>query len=201
MNNNYSNSPLNDIFALANLDPILNDTTQGVTFFFSKYSDIKDSYGKRTVIEIRKEDLTIEAIKTNINELKDDEELSVLSLIKVGNFNYHIPMIDFLAKKRTESTVLAINETSKRWNITFNIYNSGRSIHAYGTKLLTQNQWVNFMGYLILLNNKSGEKVTDVRWIGHRLMSGYSSLRITNNTNKYKAMPTYIGSTTGEILI
>ncbi|CAI2418528.1 Uncharacterised protein [Serratia proteamaculans] len=200
MQNNYSNSPLNDLFALANLDPILNGTNQEVAFFFSKYSDASDSYGKRTVIEIHKKDLTVDVINNNINELKSDEELSILSLIKVGHFTYHIPMIDFLAKKRTESTVKAINETSKFWNITFNIYNSGRSIHAYGTKLLSQNQWINFMGYLILLNKKSGEKVTDVRWIGHRLMSGYSSLRITNNTNKYKAVPTYIGSTTGDIL-
>lgn len=201
MHDSLNKGPINDILALSNIDPILSSPHSNVSFFFSKYSDKKNNYGRRIVIEINRNNLTIESIIKNISELKPDEELSVLSLIKVDNIIYHIPMIDFLAKKRTESTVIALKKTSEFWGIEFNVYNSGRSIHAYGTKLLTYNQWINFMGYLILLNPKSGEKVTDTRWIGHRLMSGYASLRITNNTRKYKSVPVYIGSTTGDILI
>lgn len=197
---NIIKTPINDMLALASIDPLLNNPNNRVSFYFSKYTDIPGKNGRRIIIELPKENLSSKTLERIIKELNPDEELSILSLIKINEIIHHIPMIDFLAKKRSASSVDALRKTSNYWDIVFNVFNSGRSIHAYGTKILTQNQWVNFMGYLLLLNEKSREKVIDVRWVGHRLMAGYSSLRITNNTGKYKSIPTYIGSTLGEIL-
>ncbi|WP_052050201.1 hypothetical protein [Cedecea neteri] len=198
---NIIKTPINDILAISRIDPLLNNPNDRVSFFLSKYTDTPGSNGKRIVIELPKENLTPITFERIIKELSRDEELSILSLIKINDVVHHLPMIDFLAKKRSTSSVDALRKTSAYWNIVFNVFNSGRSIHAYGTKILTQNQWVNFMGYLLLLNEKSKEKVIDVRWVGHRLMAGYSSLRITNNTGKFKSIPSYIGSSTGDILI
>lgn len=193
--------PVNDILFLSQTDPLLNDFNNNILFYFSKYEDLPGDYGRRIVIEVSKKDLTFDTIEKNIKDLKKNEELSILSLIKINGVPYHFAMIDFLAKKRSNSTIQALNKTCEFWDMMFNVYNSGRSIHAYGTKLLTQSQWVGFMGYLILLNEKSGEKVVDSRWVGHRLMSGYSSLRITNNSGKYKTAPIYIGSSLSELSI
>ncbi|MEN4685622.1 hypothetical protein [Pantoea agglomerans] len=191
---NQNRSPINDIVMLAKYDPILS-ATDNVYFHFSKYNDMPDR-DCREVIKIHKNNLTIIEIERIISTLKENEELSVLSLIKINDFNYHIPMVDFLAKKRTKKSIELAYEIASFWNMTFNIFDSGRSIHAYGTRLLSQPQWLKFMGYLLLQNEKSGEKVVDVRWIGHRLISGFASLRITNNSGKHKAAPKYIGSTT-----
>ena len=53
------------------------------------------------------------------------------------------------------------------------IVNSGNSYHYYGRVLLSQSDWQLFMFYSILLG-----PYTDVRYISHRLISGYCILRI-----------------------
>lgn len=192
MGNFHHNSPINEIINIANIDPIL-ASSNNVLFFLSKYIDHSDD-SHRIIIQIEKENLTHKKIDNLANELKPNEELSFLSMIKVNSTFYHLPMVDFATKKRSAISVEVAYEMANFWNMRFDIYDSGRSIHAYGTRLLNEQRWLKFMGYLLLLNEKSGEKVVDVRWIGHRLMSGFASLRITNNTGKYKTTPKYIGS-------
>ncbi|MGJ0194323.1 hypothetical protein ACR6A7_18530 [Pantoea sp. RRHST58] len=193
MNTVNSRSPVNDIISLSRLDPIL-ASHHHVFFYFSKYKDSPFS-SERITIEVSKKNLNHEKIEEIISSLDASEELSVLSKINVNGTIYHLPMIDFLSKKRSSKSIDLSYELSHAWNMNLNIYDSGRSIHAYGTHLLTLSQWIKFMGYLLLLNEKSGEKVIDVRWIGHRLMSGFASLRITNNSGRHKYSPKYIGST------
>ena len=66
---------------------------------------------------------------------------------------------------------------------------SGRSYHGYGEKLLSQSEWVQFMGLLLLANKPRLEPTVDPRWIGHRLLAGYSALRWTRNTSHYLLQP------------
>lgn len=68
-------------------------------------------------------------------------------------------------------------------------YRSGRSFHGYGQTLLTQDEWVKFMGLLLLANQPKLEPTVDPRWIGHRLLAGYAALRWTKNTDYYISMP------------
>lgn len=68
-------------------------------------------------------------------------------------------------------------------------YASGRSFHGYGESLLTEGDWVKFMGLLLLANQPRLEPTVDPRWIGHRLMAGYSALRWTRNTEHYLGLP------------
>lgn len=68
-------------------------------------------------------------------------------------------------------------------------FKSGRSFHGYGEDLLSQNEWVKLMGLLLLANKPNMEPTVDPRWIGHRLLAGFSSLRWTNNTSFYLISP------------
>lgn len=68
-------------------------------------------------------------------------------------------------------------------------YASGRSFHGYGESLLAEADWVRFMGLLLLANQPRLEPTVDPRWIGHRLMAGYASLRWTRNTPHYLGLP------------
>lgn len=68
-------------------------------------------------------------------------------------------------------------------------YASGRSFHGYGELLLQQREWVQFMGLLLLANQPRLEPTVDPRWIGHRLLAGYASLRWTCNTSHYLTPP------------
>lgn len=62
------------------------------------------------------------------------------------------------------------------------ILDSGRSYHFYGFDLLTQKQWWEFMAQCLLLG-----PLTDVRYIGHRLLEGMGILRLTATPLKPKA--------------
>jgi len=68
-------------------------------------------------------------------------------------------------------------------------FNSGRSFHGYGTELLSHEQWVKFMGLLLLANLPNAVPTVDPRWIGHRLLAGYAALRWTKNSHFYKSVP------------
>lgn len=48
-------------------------------------------------------------------------------------------------------------------------YASGRSFHGYGESFLERDDWVKFMGLLLLANQPRLEPTVDPRWIGHRL--------------------------------
>lgn len=71
-------------------------------------------------------------------------------------------------------------------------YGSGRSFHGYGSRLLSKDEWVRFMGLLLLANMPNVAPTVDPRWIGHRLLAGYAALRWTKNTKFYKALPARI---------
>ena len=46
------------------------------------------------------------------------------------------------------------------------------------------------MGSLLLVNPPhSSNNIIDTRWIGHRIRSGFSALRWSNNSGTYKAVP------------
>ena len=71
----------------------------------------------------------------------------------------------------------------------FDWYKSGRSYHGYGRSLLTHNDWIKQMGKLLLVNQIGVPPTVDPRWVGHRLIAGYASLRWTKNTPQYLDYP------------
>lgn len=164
-------------------------------FEFSKYVYRADSlFDEREIFSISGSELTTEWVENEVATLGPDQELALHSRFKIKNRTYHIPMIDFSADSppigRTFDRLQYF--LPKHVILNLGIYSSGRSYHAYSTATLQPKEWLEFMGRLLLVNERNGKEVIDTRWIGHRLIGGYSSLRWTNNTGLYKGEPSKI---------
>lgn len=162
---------------------------------FSRYRYKPQSlFDDRSIFSLNYIELTDDWLSKTFDSLLPDEELAIHSAIKVDGKRYHIPMIDFCCTpkqleeaKRIVSKLLPNNISS-----TLNFYDSGRSMHAYAASLLSPKEWIKFNGRLLLCNLPNKEPIVDSRWIGHRIIAGYSSLRISCNTPTYKKMPVKI---------
>lgn len=126
------------------------------------------------------------------NEAPPGTNLALHSNVFFYNgFVAHIPMIDMAARAvgviGKVLNVLPVNLTENmQW------FSSGRSFHGYGINLLTRDEWIEFMGRLLLANQPQQHPVVDPRWVGHRLIAGYSALRWTKNTEDYIQYPELI---------
>lgn len=167
----------------------------------SRYHYIPQSFQDyRETMHLAVSELNEDVFLQMIMNLPQDFELAFHSRVITMGQLYHIPMIDFGHKGSSPVESQLLKEFSSYWRMNFNIYNSGRSYHAYGNRLLTTQEWYQFMGSLLLLNKPSGFKLIDERWIGHRIMGGYSALRWSKNTSHYKKFPTYCGYLNGSEL-
>ncbi|WP_311755490.1 primase 1D-like protein [Proteus terrae] len=165
----------------------------------SKYYYVPQSFNDyRFEFQLPLHELNENNLFNMLLSLEPDYELALHSKIIINNKIFHLPMIDLGLKSSISVASEPIKELCRYWNIGFNIYESGRSFHAYGNRLLTQEEWLQFMGSLLLLNKPSGYKLVDERWIGHRIMAGYSALRWSKNTSHYKKYPTHCGYVSGD---
>jgi len=161
-----------------------------ISFEFSKYQYrprmIDD---ERRTYRVHAEELR-GWIETTDGLLREEEDLAFHSRVYVKNERLrHIPMVDF--KERPSSSDLGMICNVLR---TFQIdkvvlYDSGRSAHLYGVALITHEEWLRFLGRILLFNLPNDREIIDTRWVGHRLMAGYGTLRWTKNNPHYLAMP------------
>ncbi|MEQ1091401.1 hypothetical protein ABLT91_13810 [Acinetobacter pittii] len=163
------------------------------TYSLSKYIYLPDSLSdERIITQVSGYNFDLNFVNTTICSLDYDQELAFHSIIKTKyGKKLHIPMIDF----STDNLNIDVYYRLKNFidykilsNMVF--YSSGNSFHAYSSKLLTHKEWLNFMGSLLLVNPPhSSHNIIDTRWIGHRIRSGFSALRWSNNSGTYKAVP------------
>ena len=163
------------------------------TFHFSKYIYIPDSIDdKRKHFTIKGNEFTKERIESEIASLNKGEELAFHSTIEISEKTYHFPFIDFsisIDDWNFDRDFIRLKRTIPKAHEII-LFNSGRSLHGYSLKLLTQKEWIDFMGRLLLVDlPNTSYKIIDSRWIGHRLMGRYSSLRWSNNSGKYLTEP------------
>jgi hypothetical protein len=160
---------------------------------FSIYSHTPQTiFDQRTTFDLPITDIGDGWLESVLSSLSDGEELAFHSCIKESGKSYHLPMIDLdcsvehlEAAKKILSRVLPRNISS---SLVF--YNSGRSLHAYSLmRLKPTKEWHDFMGRLLLANLPSHSPVVDSRWIGHRLIGGFSSLRWSSNSDAYLKIP------------
>ena len=145
---------------------------------------------ERTIKTIAREEfLDASYIDSLLSNTPTDYELAIHSDVRTrgGELN-HLVMVDMStsAKAHLDKLRAFVGEAFFReieW------YDSGRSFHGYGTSLLSEREWVQLFGVLLLSNKPRLEPTVDPRWIGHRLIAGYSSLRWTKNTSHYLALP------------
>ena len=129
--------------------------------------------------------------------LKNEEEIACHSRVYLeSGVIRHIPFLDLSGKfsnRRIQKTVDVINDVFddfKLGKIAF--FESGRSYHLYGARLLSENRWKKFLGRALLLNLPDEKDIVDQRWIGHRLIAGYGTLRWTCHTDQYRQEPAEI---------
>ncbi|QKG69751.1 hypothetical protein HP062_12865 [Pseudomonas sp. B14-6] len=126
-----------------------------------------------------------------MDNLAPNKELAFHSILRHNKKKYHIPMIDFQApENKIRESISSLEKVIPK--SIFNelvFYNSGRSCHAYSLKIISNSEWIDFMGRLLLVSHPHEDQIIDTRWIGHRLMSGFSSLRWSANTDQYLALP------------
>lgn len=160
-------------------------------FEFSRYIHTPQQLLDKREVFTKKGTQIVESWLNEIfDSLRDDEELALHSKVRRRDRNYHIPMIDFVCKDwsyRLESELANYLPRSVVRELL--VFSSGRSFHAYGLTLLEPKEWHELMGRLLLINPPDAVPYVDTRWIGHRLIGGFSSLRWSCNTGAYKKYP------------
>jgi len=165
---------------------------QRIIFQYSKYINGGPGSGK---VEVRETNRIIDILsfykelEHNINNLLPREELAIHSVVIKNNIRYHIPFIDF-SYPTDEDIFNSMSKLQEEYNFTIYLFKSGRSYHAYFDGLLTDYHWKKFLGHLLLLNTTKSS-VVDSRWVGHSIIQGFSSLRLSCNTPLYKGYPEY----------
>lgn len=162
------------------------------TLWFSKYNYIPDSISDdREIFSINSKEASVEFFKNKIGSLNESQELAFHSNFKYKGRNYHLPLVDFSTEEWNAGEVIDrfIRFVGKDVVLNMRVYNSGRSFHGYSNLFLSPKEWIKYMGGLLLVNQKEKDDIVDARWVGHRLIGGYSSLRLSNNTKYYKSIP------------
>ncbi len=144
----------------------------------------------RLLLEISREDfLNPNKILEIFSRVPEGHELAIHSNMIANDFEEcHLAMIDMStgAKAHLEKLREFLGDNffqELAW------FSSGRSFHGYGSGLLSKDHWIQLMGLLLLANKPRMEPTVDPRWIGHRLLGGYSALRWTKNTSYYLIRP------------
>ena len=165
--------------------------TGELQFQFSKYTYVPQSVvDQRDSFVVKGSNLTDDYLVSTLDSLNKQQELAFHSLVKLPTTKmYHIPMIDFSGNGIQTNWQLFHSLLPSNILEEFHLYDSGRSFHGYSLHLLSQTEWVKFMAKLLLLNLPNQTPVVDSRWIGHRLTSGFGSLRWSHNTEYYQKMP------------
>lgn len=145
---------------------------------------------ERKIYSISRQDFLNEPLVLGaINSTPEDQEFALHSTILHRTLGQmHIPMIDMSTGSGAQlEKVRPVLGESVFFD--FDWYKSGRSYHGYGRSLLTHNDWIKQMGKLLLVNQIGVPPTVDPRWVGHRLIAGYASLRWTKNTPQYLDYP------------
>ncbi len=161
----------------------------------------------RKYFEIKSIDITKKWLMEELSKLENEWELAFHSKVTFENREIaHIPFVDF---QFSELNSLVINYLKHQIEVEHNfeannfirkiflnlhLFQSGRSFHGYSPCLISDSEWIKWMGSLLLLNEKGKFKnMVDDRWIGHRLIYGHAALRWSENTEDYLQSPSYRG--------
>lgn len=130
---------------------------------------------KEEIVFMKREDFSEEAMYSIISRIDSRFCLCLDSNVKTAKGQYHIPMADF----RRYVSLKLIREIFERLEIPGIIFKSGRSYHFWGTKIVSETDFRIFLGKMLITT-----PLVDERYIGHRMIDGYCSLRISCNEHK-----------------
>jgi len=168
----------------------LNQNIEQVNFWHYTYVPLKfDEAGKNDYWLNRDAILKGGKIDEIISSLSETEQLALGSQVILNNGEHgHIPQMDFNLSKNPENTLkikerLKYMKSSGGW-----ILETGSSYHFWGNKVLSNTEWIDFMGRCLLTSivhtRQDIEQVADTRFIGHALRRGCTTLRLTTRSDK-----------------
>jgi hypothetical protein len=121
--------------------------------------------------------LSVKKLDDLMQDLRDDSALAIHSKVRIkGGATRHLPMMDFSCKPTPQSLRIVIKALKLMGQEKGAVVLSGKSFHYFGFQVLTEKGWREFLGRCLLL-----APITDSRYIGHRLIDGACSLRISPN--------------------
>ncbi len=136
---------------------------------------LRHSVRNRKWHRLQGSDATRDRLLERIAKLPKNSALAVTSRITLSDHTRrHIPMIDFRCDPETTSSQRITKWLQEIDHCGGVILRTTNSFHYYGNSLLTDRQWVKFVGHCLLLVPD-----VDVRYLGHRLTEGWGALRIS----------------------
>lgn len=172
------------------VEEIINHYGRDIKFEFSRYKYIPQHIeDTQEVFYVDGNSFSQDYISNLIADLGDDEELALHSRIIIDNKLKHIPMIDLSTKSTARTVKELVNLLPMNTVTQLALYNSGRFYHAYSTCLIDNESFPSFLGQLLLFNRPGEPLLVDSRWVGHRLVDGYLSLRWSCNSSGYIHYP------------
>jgi hypothetical protein len=95
----------------------------------------------------------------------------------------NIPLMDLRVPARTRAQH-QLESALAQMSLPSIVLKSGRSFHVYGCRLMSQAEWLDFMGTCLLLGD-----LVDWRFVGHCVRRRMSSLRIYGKKERYRNQP------------
>lgn len=166
-----------------------------IVLSFSKYRYRPQSpIDERIVLQVPIHEVNESWLSRELHLLPEGWELALNSNISNSRGDIaHIPMIDFVGRLHPAVLRRDIRDTLGPTVLEHcEFYDSGRSLHGYVSGLISAEEWIGFMGGLLLLNLPGRVPLVDARWVGHRLRAGYASLRWSANTSHYVRLPALV---------
>jgi hypothetical protein len=120
---------------------------------------------------------TYDQLADGLDEQQDIAFDSLVGLRTKTGGKRHFALLDFQTTDAERVNRVAESLVLERRPPRAALVHSGRSFHLYMGELLSHADWVRFMGRILLLNTRDAPPTVDARWVGHRLMAGYSALR------------------------
>lgn len=146
---------------------------------------------RSAVLRVPACDVTPDWLADRFAELGPNEEMAWHSWVECKGIGFHIPMIDFIGQPDhsilCELSRMLVTEMGLNGHFVF--FETGRSFHGYFPDLMPERTLPEYLGQLLLLNEHARPPIIDTRWVGHALVRGFTALRWSHNTNRYKAMP------------
>lgn len=149
---------------------------------------------RSAVLRVPARDVTPDWIADRFAELSPNEEMAWHSRVECEGLGFHIPMIDFVGRPGhsvlCDLACMLTSEMGLSGHIV--LFETGRSFHGYTPDLIPERAWPKYLGHLLLFNENAHPPVIDTRWVGHSLVRGFTALRWSHNTSRYRAMPRFM---------
>lgn len=160
-------------------------------FEFSFYRYVPDTPAdERRVVHVAGGIGGMERCLALLDDILPGEELAMHSKVLVDGAAFHIPMIDLACSELGSCGMERLRKFIPSAIMDgMRFFRTGRSFHAYGSELIPADQIHPFWGRALLANPVDGPPVVDARWIGHRMVSGYGSLRLSARQDRSLLAP------------